>query len=151
MQLRETLLALLEPGVEALGFELLDVEYLSESSRSTLRLYIDHPDGVTLDGCGDVSHHVSSLLDVEDPITEEYNLEVSSPGARRPLRKRAHFQQFTGERVKIELTHGLEGRRRFTGMLDGIADDTVHLTVDQTPVELPFLDIARAHLAPLVN
>ncbi len=149
MQLREALLALLEPGVEALGYELIDVEYRTESSRNVLRLYIDHPDGVTLDGCGDVSNHVSGLLDVEDPIPEAYDLEVSSPGERRPLRKRAHFERFIGERVRIELNQGLAGRRRFTGVLEGLTADAVRVEVDQTPVDLPFSDIARAQLAPL--
>jgi ribosome maturation factor RimP len=152
MELRDTLLALLEPGVESLGFELLDVEYRSEASRNTLRLYIDQPGGVTVDDCGDVSHHVSGLLDVEDPIPEAYYLEVSSPGERRPLRKRSHFEQFAGERAKIELAHDIDGRRRFTGTLEGITEDgRVQITVDQTPVELPFSDITRAHLAPLAN
>lgn len=152
MQLRETLLALLEPGVDALGYELLDVEYRTEDGHRTLRLFIDHPDGITLDECGEVSNHVSALLDVEDPIPEAYHLEVSSPGERRPLRKRAHFERFAGERVKIELNLGIEGRRRFTGILEGITEEgMVRVEVDQTPVDLPFSDIARARLAPLVN
>jgi ribosome maturation factor RimP len=150
-QLRETLLALLEPGVEALGYELLDIEYRNEGPRNILRLYIDQPTGVTVDDCGDVSRHVSGLLDVDDPIAEAYDLEVSSPGEKRPLRKPEHFAQFAGERAKVELLRGIDGRRRFTGVLEEVVDDIVRMTVDQTPVDLPFSDIARAHLAPLAN
>ncbi len=150
-QLRDRLIELLEPGVESLGYELLDVEYAPIGGRNTLRLYIDHPDGVTVDACGDVSHHVSALLDVEDPITEAYDLEVSSPGERRPLRTAEHFRRALGERIKVELVAGIEGRRRFTGIVEAVGETSLRINVDQQPFELPLSDIARARVAPLSN
>ena len=77
--------ALLEPTIEALGFELWGLEYLSQGRHTLLRLYIDGENGVTVDNCAEVSRHVSGVLDVEDPITGEYTLEVSSPGVDRLL------------------------------------------------------------------
>ncbi|MEO0975466.1 MAG: ribosome maturation factor RimP [Pseudomonadota bacterium] len=151
MTLRDTLINLLEPGVESLGYELLDLEYRPEGSRNTLRLFIDHPEGITVDACGDVSHHVSALLDVEDPIPEHYNLEVSSPGEKRPLRKAKHFQDQLGERARVELHLGLDGRRRFTGILLSANEERIEIDVDHEHFELPLADIARAHLAPLVK
>lgn len=151
MALRETLIDLLEPGVEALGYELLELEYRVEGSRNVLRLYIDHPEGITVDHCGEVSNHVSALLDVEDPIPDAYDLEVSSPGEKRPLRKLSHFRAWVGERARVELRLGLNGRRRFTGILLGADEQHVAIDVDHEHFDLPLADIARAHLAPLVN
>ncbi len=146
--MRDRLIQLLEPAVESLGYELLDVEYTKVGSRNTLRLYIDRADGITVDDCGDVSRHVSATLDVEDPITEPYDLEVSSPGERRPLRTPSHFQRAIGERVRVELGVGLEGRRRFTGTIEGADEQTVELDVDHEAFRLPLADVVRAHVAP---
>lgn len=151
MALRETLIDLLEPAVEALGYELLDLEYRVEGTNNVLRLYIDHAGGITVDDCGDVSEHVSGLLDVEDPIPQQYVLEVSSPGEKRPLRKVEHFRAQLGERARVELRLGLDGRRRFTGILTKVDDEHLAIDVDHEEFTLPFADIARAHLAPLAN
>jgi len=104
---RETLLKLLEPVIEALGYELVELEFPPH----LLRIYIDREGGVTVDDCEKVSRQVSSVLDVEDPIPGAYTLEVSSPGLDRPLRKEADFVRFTGEQAKLELTLPLATRR----------------------------------------
>ena len=141
------MLELLEPAVEGLGYELVELEYRSSGS-GLVRLYIDSPEGVGLDDCERVSHEVSALLDVEDPIPAQYVLEVSSPGANRVLRKPSHFSDFAGRRVKVELKRLHEGRRRFTGQLVGIEDDEILVQTDEELVRLGFSMIAKARLAP---
>jgi ribosome maturation factor RimP len=142
--MRETLLKLLEPAVETLDYELVELEFQG----GVLRLYIDKPQGVTLDDCQKVSQQISAVLDVEDPIPGAYTLEVSSPGVDRPLRKLADFQQHAGERVRIELLLPLDGRRRFTGTLRGTESDHVMVEVDGSLCRLPYSQIGRARVVP---
>ena len=103
--LREKLIALIEPLLGQLGYELVDLEYAPGRAHAVLRIFIDRPRGVGvgLDDCERVSHELSALLDVEDPVPSAYTLEVSSPGLDRVLRTPAHFQRFVGERVWVEL------------------------------------------------
>src|SRR5690348_9661657 len=101
--MRERLLGLLEPAVEALGFELVELEFHGQGGGSLLRLYIDKAAGVTVDDCEQVSRQVSAVLDVEDPLPGAYTLEVSSPGLDRPLRKQADYARFAGRQAKLEL------------------------------------------------
>lgn len=159
--MRSRLIELLEPTVEMLGYELIDLEWLSGASPAILRLYIDWPQGhpktadggtVDVDDCVEVSRQVSGVLDVEDPISAEYNLEVSSPGIERPLRKPEHFAEFVGERAYVQLaTPNIEGRRRFTGPIVEMAGDEVVINVDGTDFELNVVDIEKAHLKPDFN
>lgn len=141
---------LLEPAIEGLGYELVELEHRA-GNRGLVRLYIDHPDGIGLDDCEQVSHEVSALLDVSDPLPGKYVLEVSSPGEDRVLRKPQHFAAFTGERIRVELTTEHEGRRRYTGSLVGIEDEEVLVESDGELVRLQLGAIARARLAPLHN
>jgi ribosome maturation factor RimP len=150
--MRDALMRLLEPPIEALGFELIDLE-LGQSGRSgVLRVFIDRMPSsgasVTVDDCAAVSHAVSEVLEVEDPIKGNYTLEVSSPGFDRILRKREHFERFVGERVFVELKLPLEGRRRFVGTLKSIGNDSILVEVDGRPYELPFERIQKARLRP---
>ena len=115
--LRERLIALIEPLLQRLGYELVDLEYSAGRAHAGLRLFIDREAGVTLDDCAQVSREVSTLLDVEDPIPSAYTLEVSSPGFDRVLRTQAHFGRFVGSRVFVELKEPRAGRRRYTGKL----------------------------------
>jgi len=147
--MRETLLNMLEPVVAALGYELVELEFLPQGRGGLLRLYIDHqPEAVTLDDCERVSRQVSSVLDVEDPVPGAYSLEVSSPGLDRPLRKLGDFQRFAGRRAKVELTLPLNGRRRFTGILTGVEADEILMEVDGESFRLPVQQIGKAHLVP---
>lgn len=138
-----------EPVVEAMGYEFVGAEYVQQDRRNTLRIYIDRPDGITLDDCSAVSHQVSGVLDVEDPIAETYDLEVSSPGLDRPLFKAGDFGRFAGQTVKIRLAVPQDGRRNFRGVLLGLEDDKVRVEVDKQIFELPFGHIERAKVVPL--
>jgi len=146
--IRERLIALTEPLLGQLGYELVDLEYAPGRSRSVLRVFIDRPQGVGIGDCERVSHELSALLDVEDPVPMAYTLEVSSPGLDRVLRTRAHFERFVGERVWVELTSPRDGRRRYTGRLEALDEQGVELMVDGAIVRVPFAQISRARLAP---
>jgi ribosome maturation factor RimP len=145
---KERLIALLEPAVAALGYELTDLD-AHVGRRGLLRIFIDREaGGVTLADCERVSDQLGAFLDVEDPLPGSYVLEVSSPGLDRRLRTLAHFERFNGEPVKIELKDALEGRRRFNGRLQGTEAGAVLVDVDGALLRLPLKDIAMARLAP---
>lgn len=145
-QASEKLVAIIEPAVSALGFELLGVEYMPQGRHSLLRIYIDHEDGITVDDCGDVSHQVSAVLDVEDPIRGEYTLEVSSPGLERPLFTLEHYVRFAEHLAEIRLHAPLHGRRKFKGRIQGVDGDEVILDVEGEEQRLAIGNIEKAHL-----
>jgi ribosome maturation factor RimP len=149
--MRDALMRLLEPPIEALGFELVEIEFAREGRGGILRIYIDRGAGgdpVTVDDCAAVSHAVSRVLEIEDPIKGQYTLEVSSPGFDRILRKRAHFERFVGERVFAELKVAQDGRRRFVGVLKSVAGDSIVVEVDGQTHNLPLERIQKARLRP---
>lgn len=146
--LTDRLNELLEPIVDDLGYELVYLELIGESGDRTLRLFIDHPGGIGLEDCEAVSREVSAALDVEDPISGNYRLEVSSPGLDRPLAKAEHFQQFEGQEAKVQMQFPIDGRRRFRGRILGVEADVVRLDVDGVEVELAIAGIERARLVP---
>jgi ribosome maturation factor RimP len=139
---------LIKPAVEAVGYELVGVEYRRGRKRALLRIYIDKPDGITLDDCARVSHQVSGVLDVEDPIVEGYDLEVSSPGLDRPLFEPEHFERFAGHRVTVRMSPPVEGRRKFTGMLLGLEDGQVRVDEDGIERRVPLESVSAARLVP---
>ena len=146
---------LLEPVVEDLGYELVLIE-LAGNRTKVLRLYIDAPGGVLLDDCEQVSRNVSAYLDVEDPISGQYTLEVSSPGIDRPLVKPEHFQRFVGERVKVKLMSHHMGRKRFTGQLVAAQDQDddeagIVVEVDGEPYQFTYDEIDNARLDPVLG
>ena len=136
----------MEPILEELDFELVDVEYLSEHGRWVLRIYIDKPGGVTLDDCARVSADVGRLIDVRDFIEHEYVLEVSSPGLNRPLKKERDFMRVVGKKVKIRTFNTVNGRRNFTGFLREFQDGVLYLDTDESRVPLPFKNVEKANL-----
>ncbi len=140
--------ALLTASVEALGYELLGVEVSRGRGRSVVRLYIDGERGITLQDCERVSHQVSGVLDVEDPIEGRYQLEVSSPGADRPLFVPAHFERFKGHEVWVRMRVPLDGRRNFRGTLKGMREQDVTLDEAGTEWHLPLEQIGIARLVP---
>ncbi|HET6655703.1 MAG TPA: ribosome maturation factor RimP [Gammaproteobacteria bacterium] len=145
---RDKLFAVLEPTIERLGYSVVDIEYHPRGRQGTLRIFIDSPDGITLDDCGRVSHQVSGVLDVEDPIPGAYELEVSSPGLDRPLRTAADFERFAGREVKLQ-THALvNGRRRFRGTLVGLEDEQVVLDVAGERLRFARSSVDKAKLVP---
>jgi ribosome maturation factor RimP len=145
--LRERLIGLIEGRLEALGYELVDLELSSGRNHGTLRVFIDRQGGVGLEDCERVSREVSALLDVADPIPHAYTLEVSSPGFDRVLRTHAHFGRFVGQRVFVELKQPREGRRRYTGTLLAVDATGIALEVDKQRVAVAFDEIGKARLA----
>ena len=147
-RLEQQLTEMFTPTVDALGFELVGVEFVRAGKHSTLRVYIDHPDGISVDHCAEVSHQVSAILDVEDPISTEYFLEVSSPGADRRLFNAQQYLDFIGEKVAIKLNTPQMGRRNFSGKLVALEDDMVIVEVDGEQHRLMFSNIDKANIVP---
>lgn len=144
----EELQALLAPVVVALGYECWGIEFSSQGRHSMLRVYIDKEGGVLVDDCAIVSRQISGILDVEDPISSEYTLEVSSPGMERPLFTIEQFASFAGEQVKIKLRSPFEGRRNFQGFLRGVEEQDVVVQVDEHEYLLPIDLIDKANIIP---
>ncbi|MFP4243923.1 MAG: ribosome maturation factor RimP [Ectothiorhodospira sp.] len=139
---------MVRPVVTGMGYELWGLEYRVQGHSALLRLFIDAPDGVTLDDCAAVSDQVSGLLDVEDPIPVPYRLEVSSPGLDRPLFERAHYERYQGQAVRVRTAWPVEGQRNFRGVIRSVDQDGVELEVDGRWVRLPLAAVTRARLVP---
>ena len=153
LAMRDALMRLLEPPIEALGFDVVDIEFAQAGRGGVLRIFIDRRahdsgPGITVDDCAIVSHAVSQVLESQDPIKWHYTLEVSSPGFDRILRTRAHFERFIGERIFAELKLPMDGRRRYVGELKSIAGDTIVVEVDGKAHSLPIDRIQKARLRP---
>ena len=141
---------MLQSTVAALGYELWGVEHVAQGRHSVVRVYIDSPAGITVDDCAAVSEQVSSILDVEDPITGEYTLEVSSPGMDRLLFELEQYSGYLGETLEVRLRSAIEGRRRFKGILKGIEGEDVVIQVDDHEFLLPFGAIEKARVQPRI-
>ncbi len=137
---------LFEPVVQGLGFNLWGVQLRSSENHAHVRIYIDHDDGITVDNCSEVSHQLSGVLDVEDPISVAYTLEVSSPGLDRPLMKLEHFKRYLGKEIKVRLGWAVQERRNFLGILTKLEEENITMTVDGELVEFPFNAVKRANL-----
>ncbi len=137
---------LLAPTVSALGYELMGVERNQSGRHCLLRVYIDQEAGITIEDCEKVSHQVSGILEVEDPIKSAYTLEVSSPGLDRPLFTRAHFERFIGHEIKLRLSKPLNNRRVFNGLLHNVIDDDIIMIVDGVNYQLTLANIEKANL-----
>jgi ribosome maturation factor RimP len=138
--------ALLEPTITALGFELLGYECVSQANSQLVKLYIDSADGVTISDCERISRQVRAVLDVEDPFSGRYRLEVSSPGLDRPLFKLAHYQRFLGSPIKLRLRLAREGQRNFTGKLVKVENEDIFLQTEQELLSVNINDIDKARL-----
>jgi ribosome maturation factor RimP len=148
MRMPERLRLLIEPVVTGLGYELVSLEF--DSGQRVLRVYIDNEPGILVDDCSRVSHQLSGVLDVEDPIPGNYHLEVSSPGLDRPLSKPEHFERFQGCLVRLQLSRAVEGRsRRFKARIAGVTGSTeVTLQDGEDLFTIPFDLIEKARLVP---
>ena len=138
--------ALIAPIVEGLGYSLWGVELRSSQKHAHVKIFIDHDDGITVDDCSEVSHQISGVLDVEDPISVAYTLEVSSPGVERPLMKLEHYNKYIGNIIKVRLSWAVNERKNYLGMLKNVSDDEIVMEVDQQKVEFPFNAVKRANL-----
>lgn len=137
---------LIEPTLAGMGYEMVALERVG---RGLLRLYIDKPEGINVDDCVKVSNQLTRLFMVEN--VDYDRLEVSSPGLDRPLVKEADFVRFVGERANIRLHAPLEGRKRFNGVLKGLADGVLQLDVDGVMVAIPLAEVDSARLAPVLE
>jgi ribosome maturation factor RimP len=145
---QEVLEQMVAPVVAALGCELWGLEYLTQGRYTTVRIFIDSPNGVTLDDCEKVSRQISSLFDVEDPISSEYTLEVSSPGIDRPLYKEPQYQMYLGQEIQVRLRVAIDGRRRFKGAMTKVENGEIVLQVDGKEVVLAIDAIDKANVEP---
>lgn len=152
MRKNEAIEEILRPAVEALGYELVGIEYHPNSVNALLRVFIDKEGGVNLDDCVAVNEQVGALLDVDDPIPGKYTLEISSPGLDRPLFKLADFSRFIGSEVKIRLTQPIERQRNFKGTIAAVDGEIVKLATDNDiVVEIDFKRIDVARIVPVFD
>lgn len=137
---------LIEPTVTAFGLDLWGIEHIQQGRYSTLRIYIERADGITIEDCEKVSRQVSAILDVDEPISGEYTLEVSSPGLDRPLFTAEQFEQYKGSEVNVRMRSPVEGRRKFKGIINSISGDVAVIQVDGTDFNLDLSDLEKANI-----
>ncbi|OIR09181.1 ribosome maturation factor RimP [mine drainage metagenome] len=148
MSIEDRIAALIAPSLESMGYELVRVQ-LQGQKRPVLQIMAERADRapMTVEDCADISRSVSALLDVDDPISDAYTLEVSSPGIDRPLTRRQDYERFSGFEAKIETQRPVDGRKRFRGRLLGIdASEQVRLGQEDGDLLIPYADIHRAKL-----
>ena len=146
--LEQKLQELVQGSVEDLGCELWGIECQRVGRYLTVRLFIDKEGGVTVEDCADVSRQVSAVLDVEDPIADKYNLEVSSPGLDRPLFTLNQFERYLGQEILLHLRIPVADRRKWQGQLAKIKNDMITLIVDGKEQVLAFGNIQKANVVP---
>ena len=144
----ELLHELIEPVVEGQGYAFWGLEFLTQGRRSLLRVYIDAEQGITVDDCERVSRQLSAVMDVENPVSNEYTLEVSSPGLDRPLFTLAQYESCVGQVVNIRLRAPFEGRRKYKGVIRGIEGDEVVIVCEGHEFLFPVDVIEKAHVVP---
>lgn len=141
-----TLQGLIESVVNSMGYIFVGCELQGNTSGRLLRVYIDKKGGILLDDCSRVSHQLSAMLDVEDPIRGAYSLEVSSPGLNRPLFTLDQYQQQLGQKIKVTLLAREQNRRKWMGVLTLVEGNNIHLLVDGAEVILSFSEIEKANV-----
>ena len=137
---------LIESGLLADGLELVDVEFKKEGKNWILRIYIDREGGVTLADCQKVSRLAGDLIEVEEVIEPVYTLEVSSPGLNRVLKKEKDFLKYSGKKIYVQCHAPMDGRKKFTGILTGFIDQSIHLEMDGQHYTIPLNLVAKANL-----
>mgnify|MGYP000754096564 CR=1 FL=1 len=147
-QAPEHLVNLIEPIVEGLGYECVGIDYNPHPKNGLLRIYIDAENGVLVEDCTKVSHQISGMLDVEDPISDNYDLEVSSPGADRPFYKLSQFERFIGSTVMVNVFKPINKQRKIIGQIEKVEDSIVFLQQAEQVIEIPFQAMSKARLVP---
>jgi ribosome maturation factor RimP len=147
-KITEKITNLIDPVVKDMGYELVGVEYVASGKHSILRIFIDTEHGIGIEDCEKVSHQLSAVFDVEDPIAGQYNLEVSSPGIERPLFHIGHYQRFLGNDISLRLVRPIEGQRKFKGFIGSVSEvnNTIELVTELGPVMLDIDMIEKANL-----
>ncbi len=136
----------IQPVVEKLGLDLYDIEYKRDRSGWVVRVFISSKDGVTLNDCVRVSKQLNLLLDVEDIISHSYNLEVSSPGLTRTLKKLGHYEKSIGETAKVKLKEPFKNMKTFTAIIKSVEGDKIFFEIGKEIVEISFDNIEKAKL-----
>lgn len=147
MELMERIANTITPSLNSMGYDLVRVQLMG-AENPTLQVMCEKVDEtmMTVEDCANISHAVSALLDVEDPIASAYSLEVSSPGIDRPLVSMKDYERFSGYVAKVETARPIDGRKRFRGKILGLDGDEIRLAMDVGEVRLPFSDVQRAKL-----
>ena len=145
---QDKLSELLEPIIEDLGYRFWGLEYQVRKADALLRVYIDHKNGISVDDCATISHEISGILDVEEPITMAYILEVSSPGMDRILFSAQQFSEFSGEGVKIKLNQMVDGRRKIKGKIESVNSELITINTGDEKINIEFDKIMRARINP---
>jgi len=135
------------PVLDDMGLELVEIQFRRESGGWILRLFIDREGGVNVDDCASVSRQISAYLEVEDLIDHAYNLEVSSPGLERPLKRKEDFIRFSGRKARIKLKEPVDGQRVFIGLLGPVDGNTITLDIDGQQMEIDLDAVTRARLS----
>lgn len=148
MRKQAALESIILPLVEGLGYEFVGLQHFPQGRRSLIRLFIDKPGGVNIDDCERVSRQVNAVLGVESPISEDYLLEVSSPGLDRLLFTPAQIGAFVGKRVAIRTSVPMAGKRNFNGVIESVNGDTITIQSEGQKIQFSFSDIAEARLVP---
>ena len=146
VSIAQSVIELIEPTLLASGFELVDVEFKKEGKNWFLRIYIDTETGVTLTDCQKISGLIGDLIDVEGFITPSYNLEVSSPGLNRALKKEKDFIRFSGKKISVQCRAPLNGKKKFIGFLTKFKNQSIHLEMDGQLYSIPLNRVSKANL-----
>jgi ribosome maturation factor RimP len=141
---------LIKPAIEKMGYELTDIEIKTQDREQLVSIFIDNLTGINIEDCEIVSRQISLLLDVENPISGKYTLEISSPGLDRKLTKLNHFKRFIGNELRIKLLRSMDGRRNFRGKLLAANKESIKVQVDDQLYKLPIDMIETARLVPLI-
>ncbi|HBX23773.1 MAG TPA: ribosome maturation factor RimP [Desulfotomaculum sp.] len=137
---------LIAPGLDDMGIELVDIQYIKEAGHWFVRIFIDQPSGIGLEDCQRVSQYVDPLLDEHDLVPHAYTLEVSSPGIERPLKKLADYERFAGRQISLNTFVPVEGRRKFKGVLMEASNQSVTLEAEGNNIVIPMEQVASARL-----
>lgn len=141
--------ALIKPVIEADGYQLWGLTYNVDGHKACLRVFVEHEHGVSVDDCAIISRQIGAVLDVEDPIASRYQLEVSSPGMARQLFEPSQYQAYCGEKIDVTLMVGVDGRKRFKGVLRAATNTDITLELEGREVCFLFSDITKAKLIPV--
>ncbi|MDF2924682.1 MAG: ribosome maturation factor RimP [Paenibacillaceae bacterium] len=147
LQIKSAVENMVKPFLEENGFELVDIEYVKEGSNWFLRVYVDKDGGIDIDDCGRVSEFLSDKLDADDPIPVAYFLEVSSPGAERPLKKPADFVKAVGKQVYITTYEPVDGKKEFEGILESYSEEGLTVRAGKKTHQIVNTKVAGARLA----
>jgi ribosome maturation factor RimP len=142
----QSVMNLIEPVLITEGLELVDVEYKKEGKSWVLRIFIDKEEGIKVEDCQKVSHLIGDLIDVEETIKTPFNLEVSSPGLNRSLKREKDFLKFKGKRIRLHSFSPVDNRRKFTGILTDFKDQTISMDIDGKPFEILLSQVVKANL-----